>query len=261
MDRLNRVLVSGYGKDGSFPSWPKRYGIIVLKDEGYARKITFLPGWLDQKELPVGYEHLTNLVVNASPPMKVQTPLLIPEAVQPGKPILFDKLHGVMVPGDRLVPFKANFYSQEPEKKPADSTGLSLEIEIWNPVEAGKDITAVYLVGNNGPGSVWVWQNALVPAHATWEVHRSDKKAISTISGEALQVLADLLPERPPIPLNPGEYLTFRRILPASKLPLKRREKYTLTLAIDAQWFPTPPESKDQAQVTQLATTLEIQPQ
>jgi len=58
----NRVLVSGWDPDAYRP---ERYGIIVLKDEGYARKVTFLPGWLSKTELPDNCQSLKNLAVDA----------------------------------------------------------------------------------------------------------------------------------------------------------------------------------------------------
>jgi len=139
------------------------------------------------------------------------------------------------------------------------TNGLSLEIEIWDQVEVGKDIAAVYLIGNQGPHSVWVWQNALVQANTTFTVRRFDKQVISTISGDSLKAMTELLPTRPPIPLNPGEYLTFRRILPASALPIRRHQDCTLTLVLDAQYSPDRPGPEDKPQVMNLTTTTAIQ--
>jgi len=252
----NRVLVSGWDPDAYRP---ERYGIIVLKDEGYARKVTFLPGWLSKTELPDNCQSLKNLAVDAGVSYKVQTPLLTPEAVQSGKPILFGETNQVYAPSCRLVSFNASSYSQGAEKKQAVTNGLSLEIEIWDQVEVGKDIAAVYLIGNQGPHSVWVWQNALVQANTTFTVRRFDKQVISTISGDSLKAMTELLPTRPPIPLNPGEYLTFRRILPASALPIRRHQDCTLTLVLDAQYSPDRPGPEDKPQVMNLTTTTAIQ--
>jgi hypothetical protein len=63
---------------------------------------------------------------------------------------------------------------------------LGAEIEIDGPVEAGKDVTVTYLIGNTGTRAVCIWQNSLVPALAKWEVFK-DKD--STASRHASLVL------------------------------------------------------------------------
>jgi hypothetical protein len=258
------VEVSGvgpaYASHGSWlPKWPERAGITLFKDEGYARRIRFLPGWTTAKELP---RTLRNwLLINLSPPLRVRLPQHRPDALAPGKPIQFDAPESVGIPGTVPVPFKRSV--GKPPAQAADARlkdhDLRINIELDKPPKVGQDVVATYLIGNHGLKSVWIRQNTLVPAFATWEVVKGDQ-VVATIDGTALKPLLPLMPDREAIPLNPGEYLTWRRPLLASALP-PRPGKYRLRVHMaDVPWFPAEPKADDQPQTTTLTyeTALDL---
>jgi hypothetical protein len=255
------ILVSGVGamdKPRWVPDWPdKRDGITLLTGEGYARFVTILPGCLEAKEVPEG---TNNIAINATSNFSMRLPKKEPGAVQPGKPIKFGELHETNTPGSRRVAFKRSGQKPAKAEEPAAPKEFELgaEIEIDGPVEAGKDVTVTYLIGNTGTRAVWIWQNSLVPALAKWEVFK-DKKSVSSIDGSALKFALDLLPERAPIPLNPGEYLVYRRALLASKLPLVRGSAYQLNLSLDAQWSKAKPGDADKPESVPLSATTVLQ--
>ena len=254
------IQVSGVGRMGTqdwLPTWPERTGITLFKDEGYARIITFLAGWIEAKDIPKGTKDW--LVVNAAPPLWVALPMLKPGAVAPNRPIEYDVPHRVMVPGNRLVPFRRTVSRPaKPEAPPAQEMDLRVSVEISQAVESGKDVVAIYLIGNHGTKPLWIWQNALVPALATWEVLKGEK-VIATVDGSALTGMIDLLPERAPIPLNPGEYLSYQRVLLASALPLKGGTTYRFQVRVDAQWFATAPAEADKPLSKALVGSATIQ--
>ena len=264
----SRIIVSGMPPPGHNQNfkWPERDGIIVLRDEGYARLITLKPGWFDTKQIPAPSfnNRMRFLVMNMSPGMPVRLPVLTVDAVQPGKPIIFDKSKPVWAPGDRLVPFTYSdpklVPAQPPEPTPAAPIAehaLEMRVELHAEVEAGKDVTVIYLVGNIGSKPVWVVQNRMVPALATWEVVR-EKKILATIDGSSQRALLDLLPARPPLLLNPGEYLTYRRVLLASTLPLKRGNHATLQVHLDVPWFPAEPQPQEEAKTQTLEASFDF---
>ncbi len=228
-----RVLMSGVDADGRPPRWPDRDGIILLQDEGYARRVTFLPGWIAPDAVPAARK---GLVITLSPPVAMALPKLEPGAVAPGRLIDFADPADVYAPGGRLIPYqrraKADAADDAAEPTPHES-GLRILIELPEEVEARRDIAVTYLVGNTGTSTIWIRQNALVPALATWEVERRGKP-VALIDGAALNGMLDLLPERAPLALNPGEWLTFSRVLLASSLPLKPRDVCTLRLRLHA---------------------------
>ena len=265
--KYDRIVISGAGPPGDYRfRWPKRDGIIILRDEGYARFITLLPGWLDttQTPAPVFNNRMRFLVVDDSPNMLVSLPVLQPDAVQPGKPIIFGTPKMVYAPGRRLVPF---IYSDpklvpaaQPVTPPATPTpehALELRVEVPATVEADRDVTAIYLVGNTGSKPVWVVQNRMVPPLATWEVTR-DGTVIATIDGTALRPLLELLPARAPLLLNPGEYLTYRRVLLASALPLRRGNHVAIRARLDVPWYPAEPQPQEEPKVQALDGFLEV---
>jgi hypothetical protein len=264
----SRIMVSGMPPSGHlrYFFWPKRDGIIVLRDEGYARLVTLKPGWHDTKQTPAAKLSSKTRYLNMSmtPNLETRLPMLTADAVEPGKPIIFDKPKPAYAPGDRLVPFTYSdpklVPAQPPEPPPAAPIAehaLELRVELHAEVEAGKDVTAIYLVGNIGSKPVWVVQNRMVPALATWEVMR-EKKVLATIDGSSQRALLDLLPARPPLLLNPGEYLTYRRVLLASTLPLKRGNYATLRAHLDVPWFLTEPQPQEEAQTQTLEASFDF---
>jgi hypothetical protein len=256
-----RILVSGVGamdKPRWVPDWPdKRDGITLLTNEGYARFVTILPGWLDAKEIPEG---TSKIAIDVGAPLSMRLPKREPGAVLPGKPIKFANFEETDAPSSRAVAFKRSGQKPAKAEEPAAPKEFELgaEIEIDGPVEAGKDVTVTYLIGNTGTRAVWIWQNSLVPALAKWEVFK-DKKSVSSIDGSALKFALDLLPERAPIPLNPGEYLVYRRALLAGKLPLARGSSYQLNLSLDAQWSKAKPGDADKPESIPLSATTVLQ--
>lgn len=258
---ISNLLMSGVpeGKQVRHLQWPERDGIILFEREGYARKINFREGWLSDKELPKrGTDYL---VLSVPVSMPAQLPVLEPDAVAPGKQIKFDEANTVYAPSARLLPFerRASDSKEEPEVV-SESGPLQLSIELHGSVEAGRDLTAVYLIGNVGKQPVWIEQNKLVPAYVDWELRRNDH-SLATITGEELQDLAVLLPQREPIPINPGEYLSWRRVFLASELPIKSRREFSLSAKIVVGYY----KSKlnlEAAEVTdvQLQDEIEFKP-
>ena len=199
------------------------------------------------------------LAVGCPMPIWTSLPVLKADAVQPGKPIIFDTPRSVSVPGTRAVPFKSTPTLPVPAPAPAPTVAkdfdLQASIELPSPVEVGKDIEATYLIGNLGSKPVWVDQNAIVPANATWELAKGGT-VVATIDGSALRGLLSLLPARTPVMLNPGEYLSYRRVLLASALPLKRGGTYELRMRLDASWSPAAPGGQDQPRSQPVAGSL-----
>jgi len=230
------IMVSGAERmsSGRFPEWPKRDGIALLQGEGYARLIFFLPDWIKAKDVP--NEMREWMVVNAAPSLRVALPKREPGAVSPGKPVVFDAMHRVWVPGDRLVPFKKKADRlPDPGPIPApNDVDLCTLVQLPASVEAGVDLVATYLIGNEGTKSVWISQNQLVPAQATWEILKDDR-VVATIDGSQLAAMVDLLPLRGPMPLNPGEYLTYKRALPAGALPFKKGASYQVRVQVGSK--------------------------
>jgi hypothetical protein len=81
---------------------------------------------------------------------------------------------------------------------------------------------------------------------------------LATIDGSSQRALLDLLPARPPLLLNPGEYLTYRRVLLASTLPLKRGNYATLRAHLDVPWFLTEPQPQEEAQTQTLEASFDF---
>jgi len=258
---LTKIAVSGVGLMGTanwLPRWPARDGIILLPDEGYARRITFHAGWIDEKALPKQAKDW--LVINAAPPLRAAQPVKEPAAVVPGKPIRFGPMSAVMVPGVRAVPFARAARQVEAARPPLvpKEHDLQVAIEVDATVEAGKDLTVTYLIGNTGTRPVWVRPNDLVPAKVTWECVRGDK-VLATIDGSGLAAMTALLPERPAVALNPGEYLTWRRTLLASQLPLKKGLPCAMRICLAAPYFTERPEGAVEARMVQLQGSAELQ--
>ena len=211
--------------------WPKRNHVILFQNEGYVRRITLEQGWIDQDKAP-GRTH-NFIAFGASPALLMATPVLRPDAVVPHKPIIFDKPKNVYAPGTRLLPYEHKSSKKLVAIKNdqlADGV-FDVSIELHQEAELEADVTAVYVIGNAGEEPVWIEQNKLVPAFADWSLKQKDR-VLSSISGADLLDLAQLLPQRDAIPLNPGEYLSWRRVLLASELPVKSRRTYELTLQI-----------------------------
>ena len=267
-DNRSRIMISGMPPRGHsrYFHWTKRDGIIALHDEGYARLVTLRSGWHDVSQAPSPKlsSKMRYLVMSMTPNLETSLPALTADAVQPGKPIIFDKPKPAYAPGDRLVPFTYSdpklMPAQPPEPLPITPIAehaLELRLELHAEVEAGKDVTAIYLVGNTGSKPVWVVQNRMVPALATWEVMR-EKKILATIDGSSQRALLGLLPARPPLLLNPGEYLTYRRVLLASTLPLKRGNHATLRAHLDVPWFPAEPQPQEEAKTQTLEASFDF---
>ena len=231
--------------------WAERSGIVLFEGEGYARMVTFAEGWIERSKLPKKDDFLVfSFAISAD----VQLPVLKPDAVAPGKPVIFDKSNLVYAPSSRLLPFRrsAEKEAKDQAKPVADSLSpLSLSIEIHEPVEAGRDMTAVYLIGNIGNQTVWIMQNELVPARVDWTLSKSDRE-LAQFKGEDLADLEMLMPERKAIPLNPGEFLSWRRVMLAGELPVKSRRSYDLQASLKARYWLKDPQSEQEQQAVEL---------
>ena len=211
--------------------WPKRKHVILFQNEGYVRRITLEKGWIDEDKAP-GRTHKF-IAFGASPALMMATPVLKPDAVVPHKPVKFDKPQNAYAPGTRLLPYeyKSTNKLTQIERRGLFDEVFEVSIEIHQKPQSGADLTAIYMVGNAGTKTVWIEQNKLIPAYADW-VLKQKGRTVSSIPGADLLDLAQLLPQRQAIPLNPGEYLSWRRVLLASELPIKSRRIYDLSLQI-----------------------------
>ncbi len=254
----SKIDLSGMPEAPRPPRWPARSGLILLKGEGYARQLTLRPGWIDPAKVPIG---VTGLVMGLVPPVGISLPKRIAGAVTPGQEIDFDHMQRVYAPGDRLVPYTRFSKPVPPGPTPSSSaSALSLSIEVPSTITAGKDLAVTYLVGNHGDAPVWLQQNRLIPAFATWEVSAGGRP-LATIDGSALAGMADLLPARAPALLNPGEYLTWRRVLLASALPLKTGSFYQLRLSLDAPLWTTASATAAAPQLVTVSATTAVRAQ
>jgi len=255
-----KVEIVGSGMPGhpnARRKWPDRAGFIIVKDEGYARHAVYRPGW------PEGTTNLPAakgwVLIIATMVFYSALPILEPNAVAPGQLVRFGPMKVVGVSGMRPVPF-SRFAEKDPAPGPVvepKQHAVQAELEVHGPVEAGKDLTAVYLIGNVGTEPVWIRPNDLVPAHATWVISKGAKEA-ATIDGSAVAPLAALLPARPAELLNPGEYRTWRRVLLASSLSLKAGATYDLTVKIDVPYFASAPTHQDKPKVETLSAQSSV---
>ena len=231
----DRIQVSGFGEGGAIPTWPKREGIILLRGEGYARKITLGQGWLGATKVPRNTSHLT---IDASPVMRLASPVLKPDAVQPGKPVVFDESKTVYAPGNRAISLSAFKNARKSSGSIGfdEPSGLSLEVEAPLQVEAGQDLELTYLVGNAGTKTVWVEQSSLMASKVTCEVYTRGRK-LAKITGDDLEAVDKLMPSRKPVPLNPGEFLTFRRVFFADEPELRQGLDYGFRFSLKPVWY------------------------
>ncbi len=236
---VKNLLISGApdSRDMREADWHARDGIILLENEGYARKVTFEKGWIEHDQVPRG----SNFLVCSLPiSMQAQLPVVKPGAVVPGQLINFDKESSVYAPSSRLLPYTRHA-KDSPASIPKNNRELSLSIEIHHTCKAEHDLTAVYLLGNSGKQTLWIKQNDMVPARINWTLSRNNR-VLSEISGADLEDLAVLLPKRKPIPLHPGEFLTWRRVLLASELPMAARRRYELHAQFKSVFYRADPE-------------------
>ena len=253
-----KVDLSGMTNAPNPPRWPARPGLILFKDEGYARLLHLRPGWIDPAKVPAS---MTGLVMGLFPPVGIRLPKRIAGAVAPGQLIDFDPPQRVYAPGDRLVPYTRYGKPVPLGPGPRGSTNsLSLAIKLPSTIAAGKDLEVTYLLGNQGSSPFWIQQNRLIPAFATWDLSTAGR-TLATIDGSALAGMADLLPERPPALLNPGEYLSWRRVLLASSMPLKNGSSYQLRLTLDAPVWTTAPAAAAEPQLVTVSATTAMRAQ
>ncbi len=238
MPKKGMIEVSGLAWSGTIPTWPTRKGIILFRNEGYSRKITFHPGWHDLKLVPAG---TGCLVLNDSPSLTISSPLLTPDAVQPGKSILFGGSKKVYAPGARLIPYQARVnpsHVRRPVIGTCEESGVCLEVELPVSIKANEDVELIYLVGNCGKKTIWIDQSSLLQANLTCRMKLA-KRTVTKIDGEDLKPLLSLYPHRTPIPLNPGEHLSYKRVIMASTAKLKRNLTYTCSIELEPHWYPT----------------------
>ena len=55
--------------------------------------------------------------------------------------------------------------------------------------------------------------------------------------------------------VDPGEFLTWRKLIPARSLPRPKETTYQLELNVDATWWPDAPEEKAAPQTLALSAT------
>ncbi len=210
-----RVALSGVLPNNENPHWPDHNGIVLLPAEGYARRLTLGSGWIGPTVVPPQYRYV---VIGVSGLMGLYVPMA--NGVMPGKPIRFStEALGTSIPTAKLIPF---VHTAPPEpaplSAPAPTPGaLTLDIELPSTTVAGTDLTVTYLLGNPGATSLWIDQNRLVPALTAWTVSIDGKVTATLPAGDATATAATL-PMRAAIPLNPGEFLTWQRVLPAAAL-------------------------------------------
>jgi hypothetical protein len=216
------------------PDWPERAGIILLRGEGYARHIDFDANWLAAEE--VAKIHHEWITVNATPPMSIRLPDAGAPSIRPGAPVRFGESTPAYAPGVRLVPFDKRGKGTDVgagKSQEIPESRLSAEIELPTEIEFGHDIEAVYLIGNTGRETLYIEQNELTPALVAWQV-RKGAREVARFDGSAFDSLQALLPQRPVLALNPGEFLTWKRVLLADELGIARSGDYTLSLSLEA---------------------------
>ena len=167
--------------------------------------------------------------------------------ITPGKPIRFDDNVILGFNPILMLPFSHTTPSPAPmsESTTSATTPLTLDYTLPAHPAAGKDLTITYLIGNSGDKPVWVAQNQLVAALTSWQV-RAEGKLVAIIPASDLAATVAMLPERLPAPLYPGEFLTWRRTLPAAAMPLKAGQTYDLSLRLDVPWWAAEPAAGDE---------------
>ncbi len=228
-------------------------GIVLLPDEGYARRLTLRPGWIAAAAVPPDYRYIILDFASAS---SFMTPLPGPGAVTPGKAIRFTDtpMQGFSPAG--LLPFTQTLAATvAPVTAPSASAGpLAIELVLPNHPVAGADVTITYLISNPNQRPVWIEQNRLVPALTSWRI-TVDGKALDSLSAADPAATIAQLPLRLPVQLDPGEFLTWRKVIPARSLPRPGGATYQLELLVDANWWPEAPMVKAPPQVLALSAT------
>lgn len=236
---VDKLRLSGYSPEmlSREYSYPKRDDLVLFGGEGYARKFTFLPGWVSKeetKQIPLGTKCLVLAAVAIQP---VSTPQLKPEACQPGKPILWSEPKRVYGLGPTLIPFQANLPPppKAVEAVPEAASGLILELEPPLKLVDGAAFELTWIVGNGGKEPVFVEQNSCCPGVASWSLSQSGKEIYNN-DGADMKMIMDLYPAREPFLLMPGECLSFRRTFYPAELGWKPGQEHELKLELKSRW-------------------------
>ncbi len=242
-NRMDRLLISGHTLErlSHHNKEATRDGLVLFSGEGYARKFTLLPGWANKAEsqqIPLGTKWL---VFTAAPILPVSSPILKPEACQPGKAIQWGEPKRVVGLGPCLVPFQPHLgaAAKQPETVPDLKSGLVMELQPPLQSDAEKAMELTYIIGNAGKEPILIEQNSATPALAEWSLLQSSKE-IAKGDGSDLKPIFELYPAREAFLLFPGEYLSFRRTFTDSELAWKNGADYELQVRLSAVRFRKP---------------------
>jgi hypothetical protein len=258
--RMDRVLISGHSLERMhyLHEEPDR-ALVLFNGEGYARKFTLLPGWAGKEEVqkvPLGSKWL---VIQASSLLPVSSPVLKPDACQPGKPIQWGAPKRVVGLGPCLVPFQPHLGAapKQPDVAPDLKSGLVMELQPPVQPDAEKSMELTYIIGNAGKEPIFIEQNSASPALAEWSLLQSTKE-IAKGDGGDLRAILELYPAREAFLLLPGEYLSFRRNFTDSELAWKNGADYELKVRLPAVRFRKPDATE--FSTVELSAPAKLQP-
>ncbi|HYE06406.1 MAG TPA: hypothetical protein VEL07_12905 [Planctomycetota bacterium] len=218
-----RVRVDGWRAGATATAkeaWNAREPLLLTAGEGYARTLRLDEGFLTDAKARTAVVQAT-LVVWEHPAVD------LPPTPRPGQVIALGEARDVVVGRTVSVPIKRGKAEAEP---PVDGP-VSLSAFVL-PATAGDDVVVGYCVGATD-APVWLWQNALWPAAATFTVTTpKGGKPLATIDGAALQDRVAWLPARAARQLMPGEALVFQRTIPAAALTAMKTRKARLTVTL-----------------------------
>jgi len=228
-------------------------GVILMPNEGYARRLILKPGWIAADAVLPGHRYV---IIDFASNSSFLTPLPGPGAVTPGKAIRFTDAPMQGFSPTRLLPFTPTAPAiVAPVTAPSASAGLlAIELLLPDHAGAGADVTVTYLISNPGQRPIWIEQNRLVPALTSWRIAVDGKPLDSLTAADPTATIAQL-PLRRPLQLDPGEFLTWRKLIPARSLPRPKETTYQLELNVDAMWWPDAPEEKAAPQTLALSAT------
>lgn len=245
-----RMAVAGWRAGATASAkeaWNAREPLLLTAGEGYARTVRLDDGFLSDAKAKTA-------VVQAVVVVWEHAAVDLPPTPRPGQVIKLGEARDVVVGRTVAVPIKRG-KPDAPESRGGPVTLTAFVL----PAKAGEDLVIGYCVGA-GDAPVWLWQNALWPAAATFTVTApKGGKPLATIDGAALEERRAWLPSRAPRQLMPGEALVFQRTVPAAALAAMKTRKARLTVTVPVAHATSAPAADSAAPAAEpMAATCEL---